>query len=136
MRWFALVAVAVGAAMAVSAQVPGHTGAGGVDPASAGSVGAGPAPLVGATSGAVRDEASGLHDATRTSAEHMADAATGTVAGAHVVRIRAGARVRVARDTQCTDGTNRWDPAVSRGRYYCTAMGPGAAAVSSASVRD
>jgi hypothetical protein len=132
--WLVMCALTV--AIPAGAQVPGHTGAGGVDPASAGSVGAGPAPLVGATNGAVRDEASGLHDATRSGAEHLADAATATVPTPRLVRVRAGARLHVARDTQCTDGTNRWDPAVSRGRYYCTAMGPGAAAVSSASVKD
>ncbi len=133
-RWIALFALT--AAVPAGAQVPGHTRAGAADAASAGAVGAGPAPLVGATNPAVRDEASGLRDATRGSAEHMADAATGGVATPGIVRVRAGTRLRVARDTQCTDGTNRWDPAVSRGRYYCTAMGPGAAAVSSAAVRD
>ena len=133
-RWIAVLALT--AAAPAGAQVPGHTSAGTGGGVSAGPVGAGPAPLVGATSGAVRDEASGLHDATRGSAEHMADAATATVPTPNTVRVRPGGRLRVARDTQCTDGTNRWDPALSRGRYYCAATGPGAAAVSSVSVKN
>lgn len=79
-------------AVLVAVQVPGHTGAGGVDGASAGTVGAGSAPLVGATDGAVRVEASGRRDATRASAAHPADAATDTMPTTATVHVRAGAR--------------------------------------------
>lgn len=93
-------------------------------------------PLIGATNSAVRDEASGLHDATRAAATHLTDAATATVPTSRTVTVRPGARLHVARATRCTDGTNNWDPAVSHGRYYCTAAGPGAAAIGSASVKQ